>query len=180
MIKNLKEIEENKINIDKLPSFKKDTKDLKKIKNINQSQDPMKRLMGQTQQLANVTEYTERSSKSSIKVDKSILDDSEFRKSHIKIEKIEIDCTPNKQRNMIKLNFDFDDNINNDDYYENSSNNLNESVISAFNLIAKEQIFNQCKETKEFLYSIGMEDKYMEIFIQKGFDKLEKILKSKI
>lgn len=136
------------------------------IKTVN---DPHKRLMGNTQNLASVLETSEsnRSSKSSWKIDKNILDDSEFRKSQIKTEKIEIDCTPN--RSMIR----FSDNED-----ENESEEKTANIGIKFNNLVRDQIVKQFYQVNDFLKSVHLE-KYLDKFIQNGLSTLDKIIESK-
>jgi hypothetical protein len=107
--------------------------------------------------------------------DKKLLDDPEFRKTNIKKEKIEINCDIddiNKEKNKDKdIN-----NYNNNSYNEDDiidieyMRNLSKEKLSFF-LFKANQIYN-------FLSSIKLV-RYIEIFIEDGFEDLESILGKK-
>ena len=118
-----------------------------------------------------------------IKFDKKLLDDSEFRKVNIKKEKIEINCEE-EHFNTKKNNVLYQTGIQGKKIVED--NKINSLADEEDNLIEIEYIKNCSKDKMKFfmfkahqiynfLNSIKLV-RYIEIFIEDGFEDLESIL----
>jgi hypothetical protein len=102
------------------------------------------------------------------KIDKTLLDDSEYRKTHTKKkEKLEISCELNSDDLVLK-SFNFDLDVKNDEE--------NEKFEFGFNNLVRSNFKSEFSQVSEFLSSINL-DKYLTLMVENGFDDIKKIMR---
>jgi hypothetical protein len=98
------------------------------------------------------------------KIDKTLLDDNEFRKSHLKKkERVEISCEENNEHVLSAFNFDLEINHEKNEEFELSFNNL-----------VRRNLKMEYSQISDFLDSIIL-DKYLSLFIESNIDSIQKI-----
>jgi len=134
---------------------------------IKQNESKPSHKISQKEKTSSVSENTSTLPKSENKKEEnSLLDDPKFRRSFIKKEKIEIDCSSSMNNSVMSksmINFD-------DDYAELESKQTEEK----FNQMVRDQLFSEYFEVNEFLESLNL-IKYNETFIKNGIVTLDKI-----
>lgn len=145
----------------------------------SKNEDPHKRLINdksssETNELLDNNNKKNLSQKSTQskgwKIDNALLDDSEFRKSHMKRkEKLEISCEGNDKENiLLSFNFESEENCEKTDEFE-----LN------FNNVVRTNLKSEFSQISGFLESLNLE-KYLAFFVEKNIDTFTKILGIKI
>ncbi len=98
------------------------------------------------------------------KIDKTLLDDNEFRKSHLKKkERVEISCEENNEHVLSAFNFDLENDQEKNEEFELSFNNL-----------VRRNLKIEYTQISDFLDSINL-DKYLSLFIESNIDSIQKI-----
>ncbi len=98
------------------------------------------------------------------KIDKTLLDDNEFRKSHLKKkERVEISCEENNEHVLSAFNFDLE-----------NDQEKNEGFELSFNNLVRRNLKIEYTQISDFLDSINL-DKYLSLFIESNIDSIQKI-----
>ena len=151
--------------------LEKKDKTKRSLKPLAKNEDPHKRLINNIssnkKSEINITNNLSNSHKStdpSWKFDKALLDDSEFRKTHMKKkERLEISCE-NIENVQSAFNFDFEKDEENVDEFENNFNNLVSNNLNS-----------EYSQVTEFLDGIGL-NKYLSLLIENNIDSFQKII----
>lgn len=98
------------------------------------------------------------------KIDKTLLDDNEFRKSHLKKkERVVISCEDNNEHVLASFNFDIGNDLEKKDEFE-----------LCFNSIVRRNLNLEYSQVSDFLDSINL-DKYLSLFLENDVDNIQKI-----
>lgn len=141
---------------------------------LSKNEDPHKRLINNKSSSKNIElkdtnsnmNLSQKSTESkSWKIDKTLLNDSEFRKSHIKKkEKLEISCEANSEHVLSAFIFDL-----------TAENEKTDEFGLNFNNLVRSNFKTEFSQITEFLESINLE-KYLTLFVEKNIDTFQRII----
>jgi hypothetical protein len=170
-----------------------------RVEKVKGKEDPHKRLIDQLQiqkkenethtsnfsqrsdiNTINTNNQNNKSATSFNKFDKTLLDDKDFRKTQIKKEKVKIEVkdvlnTTDYSRNESILSRSLINFNKEEDEWLYTHQKETENI---FNNLVRSQMVNEYAEVHSFLEEIDL-TKYIDEFIKKGYDKMDKVITSK-